>query len=117
LLILPQTVLLGATFPLMSAGIIRIFPEKPGHTLAFLYFSNSIGAVAGVLVSGYLLINYVGLPGTILTAGSINIIIALIVWLMRHSEDRNDMPASPAAVNRKIFHRERSSLQYCFAPA
>jgi spermidine synthase len=81
LLILPQTILLGATFPLMSAGMIRIFPDKPGRKLAFLYFSNSIGAVAGVLVSGYLLIDLVGLPGTILTAGIINLSVALLVWL------------------------------------
>ncbi len=32
-LILPQSILLGSTFPLMSAGIIRRFPETPGHSL------------------------------------------------------------------------------------
>src|SRR6185369_874975 len=30
LMILPQSVLLGMTFPLMSAGILRLFPDKPG---------------------------------------------------------------------------------------
>ena len=65
LLILPQTILLGATFPLMSAGVLRLYADKPGRTLATLYFTNSLGAVAGVLTSGYLLIGLVGLPGTI----------------------------------------------------
>jgi spermidine synthase len=94
ILILPQTILLGATFPLMSAGLIRIIAEKPGRTIAFLYFSNSIGAVAGVLVSGYLLIDFVGLPGTILAAGLINILIALIVWLMCSNENTDNVPTS-----------------------
>src|SRR5690348_8625034 len=43
LLILPQSVLLGMTFPLMSGGILRQWPATPGRSLAMLYFSNSIG--------------------------------------------------------------------------
>ena len=64
LLILPQSVLLGATFPLMSAGAIRRTPGQPGRTLALLYFANSLGAAAGVLVAGFVLLAAVGLPGT-----------------------------------------------------
>lgn len=80
LLILPQSILLGATFPLMSAGIVRIYPNQTGSILAMLYFTNSIGAAIGVLVSGFVLIGFVGLPGTILTAGVLNILLALFVW-------------------------------------
>lgn len=80
LLILPQSVLLGMTFPLISGGIIRRWPDRPGETLATLYFTNSLGAAIGVLVSGYVLIGAVGLPGTILTAGVLNIVLALVVW-------------------------------------
>jgi spermidine synthase len=45
-----------------------------------LYFTNSLGAAIGVLVSGFVLINLVGLPGTILTAGILNITLALVIW-------------------------------------
>lgn len=83
LLILPQTILLGSTFPLMTGGIIRMFPEQSGKSISILYFTNSLGAVIGILVSGYFLVNRIGLPGTILTAGLINILLALIVWLLR----------------------------------
>ena len=31
LLILPQSVLLGMTFPLMSAGVVRRIPERSGQ--------------------------------------------------------------------------------------
>ena len=47
LLILPQSILLGATFPLMASGVLRIRPAKPGRTLSLLYFCNSLGAAAG----------------------------------------------------------------------
>lgn len=81
-LILPQTVLLGMTFPLMSAGLIRAYPGDSGATLAMLYFTNSLGAALGVLASGFVLIALVGLPGTMLTAGLVNIGLALLVWLI-----------------------------------
>ena len=55
---------------------------NPGGSIAMLYFCNSLGAAVGVLVSGFALIAWVGLPGTLLTAGLINIVLALIVWLL-----------------------------------
>src|SRR5258705_8857483 len=69
LLILPASILLGTTFPLMSAGIMRLYPEQSGRALSMLYFTNSFGAAIGVLASGFYLIDRIGLPGTILTAG------------------------------------------------
>lgn len=80
-LILPQSVLLGMTFPLLSAGLIRRFPESPGNTLALLYFANALGGSVGVLTSGFLLIRWLGLPGTLVAAGLLNIALAGFVWL------------------------------------
>ncbi len=100
-LILPQSVLLGMTFPLMSAGVLRLFPDRPGRSIAMLYFTNSIGAALGVLASGFLLIRWIGLPGTIRVAGLINITLAIAVWyLVRMSpekEARGHRERSPAA--------------------
>ena len=72
-LILPQSILLGATFPLMSAGVLRLNPSRPGRSLALLYFANSLGAAAGVLVAGFYLVALAGLPGTLLTAAMLNL--------------------------------------------
>src|SRR6202795_1094748 len=82
LLVLPQSVLLGMTFPLISGGIIRRWPERAGETLSTLYFTNSLGGSLGILVSGFVLIGIVGLPGTTLTAGLLNVALALGVWLV-----------------------------------
>jgi spermidine synthase len=81
-LIAPQSALLGMTFPLLTGGIIRRYPDQAGGSLAMLYFTNSIGAAIGVLISGFWLIGVVGLPGTIMTAGLLNIALALTVWLL-----------------------------------
>ncbi|MGB5079401.1 MAG: hypothetical protein WBO23_01520, partial [Burkholderiales bacterium] len=82
LLILPQSLLLGTTFPLMSAGLIRRYPDAPGETLAMLYFTNSLGATIGVLASGFILIESLGLPGTVQAAGALNLALAALVGFL-----------------------------------
>ena len=81
-LLLPQSVLLGATFPLMSNALLRIRSDLPGRSISLLYFGNSIGAAIGVLVCGFYLIAKTGMPGTVLTAGIINVLIALTVYMI-----------------------------------
>lgn len=90
LMILPQTVLLGATFPLMSAGLIRVLPKEQGEVLGGLYFTNSLGAAFGALLATFLLIPTVGLPGTILTAGVLNILVALGAWMLSRRLGESD---------------------------
>ena len=91
LLILPQTVLLGMTFPLMTGGMLRLEPQDPGRTVSMLYFVNSIGAAIGVLASGFLLIRLFGLPGTIRAAGLINLVLAAVVWQLL-SKQKTEAP-------------------------
>ena len=80
LLILPQTILLGMTFPLMSGGLIRRFPGSAGALLGGLYFTNSIGAAIGALVAVFVLLPWVGLPGAMVTAGVLNFVVAALAW-------------------------------------
>lgn len=79
-LVLPQCILLGATFPLMSAGYMRLQPAAEGRVLAGLYFANSIGAAIGALAATYFLLPRVGLPGAIMTAGLLNILVAIAIY-------------------------------------
>jgi spermidine synthase len=101
-LILPQSVLLGMTFPLISGSLIRRWPQRPGEMLATLYFTNSLGAAIGVLVSGFVLIKAVGLPGTILSAGLLNIALAMVIWAVTRgqAEPAAAAPAAPAGQDR-----------------
>jgi spermidine synthase len=98
LLILPQSILLGATFPLMSSGVIRLAKTQmqPGRILSLLYFSNSLGAAIGVLLAGMWLIERVGLPGVLLVAGFINVLIAAFVFLLARAHERLSAATDPA---------------------
>jgi predicted membrane-bound spermidine synthase len=99
--ILPQSILLGMTFPLMSAGFLRFAPERAGRSLGMLYFTNSFGGAVGVLASGFVLIPNVGLPGAMMTAGLLNLGVALVTWLtLRKAPERPaaGVAAAPATV-------------------
>ena len=104
-LILPQSILLGMTFPLMSGGLIRRHPQAPGASLAMLYFTNSLGAAIGVLASGFFMIARLGLPGTIQAAGVMNLSLAAAVWLIaRGTEPRPALPlATGEGADRGYF--------------
>ncbi|MDR2689950.1 MAG: hypothetical protein LBB76_09365 [Azoarcus sp.] len=82
LLILPQSLLLGATFPLLSAGYLRITPQQDGEILGGLYFTNSLGAALGALAATFILLPALGLPGTVMTAGALNIVVGIGAWLV-----------------------------------
>ena len=81
-LLAPQSILLGMTFPLVCSAALRAGPEQPGHDIAELYFLNSLGAVLGVLASAFVLIPAVGLPGTLMAAGIINVAIAVVAYAL-----------------------------------
>ncbi|HRN54085.1 MAG TPA: hypothetical protein PK788_11350, partial [Gemmatimonadaceae bacterium] len=101
LLILPQSLLLGATFPLMTAGALRLVPSaRGGHTIAVLYFANSLGAAVGVLLAGFWLLALAGLPGTLVAAATVNLLVAAAAWVIggasgRATNDGSELPTAP----------------------
>jgi len=94
-LILPQSVLLGMTFPLMTAGLLRRAQERPGDVVATLYFVNSLGGAVGVLAAGFVLVGWLGLPGTMVFAGALNLLVAACAWALGAEPGR--APAQAAA--------------------
>jgi spermidine synthase len=102
LLIVPQTILLGMTFPLMSGAVIRRHPldaagaPAAGHHLAMLYFTNSIGAAAGALAAAFWAIGALGMPGTLQLAGLLNLLLAAVVLLIARGAEPLPPLAAPA---------------------
>ena len=79
LLIIPTT-MLGATVPFMNRGVVNR-DEHIGGRIATLYAANTIGAAAGVLVSGFYLIQHIGLTHTAQLAATLSILVGLLaLW-------------------------------------
>ncbi len=101
-LIAPQTILLGATFPLIASGILRFGVDRDGEVLGTLYFTNGIGAAIGVLCATFLLLPRWGLPGALLVAAGINAVLAVCTaYLSRHSGEAEWRPQPVAAAEAK----------------
>ncbi|HEY4998102.1 MAG TPA: fused MFS/spermidine synthase, partial [Usitatibacter sp.] len=115
LLLAPQSILLGATFPLVSSAVLRVESTHAGHHIASLYFLNSLGAVLGVLASAFLLIPAVGLPGTLTTAGSINIALAAAALLLSRSPSP-PLALAPAQTSPRAWDN-RTLIRFLLATA
>lgn len=96
LLLLPQTVLLGASFPLLAAALLRGRSRGGGRVLARLYAINSAGAALGALLSGFVLLPALGLPGTLMLAGITNVLIGAIAIVLDRRTD-SAVPTTPMA--------------------
>lgn len=78
LLVLPPALLLGATFPLLAAALLRNRPAQGGRIVAWLYAVNSAGAALGALLATFVLQPAWGLPGTLGATGLANLGIGAV---------------------------------------
>jgi len=65
LIMLPPTILLGAVLPLATALSVRGLASL-GRTVGRVYSVNTFGSIVGSLVTGFLLIPYVGMQRTLI---------------------------------------------------
>lgn len=110
LLIVPPTVLMGATIPMLSEALAARHEdastiEEDASTIeadvsrvhARIYAMNTLGAFAGALLAGFALISLLGLEGTLYAMAVVNLAAgALFIGLGRPTAS----PAPPAAPPR-----------------
>lgn len=86
LIILPPTILMGGTLPILSKFMTQSFSER-GKTIAYLYYINSLGAVLGTLLAGFYLIYFFGLETTVTIAAVINLAAGVLVYILRGNKE------------------------------
>lgn len=95
LVLLVPTTLMGTTLPAMAAALPRR-PEGLRSRLAALYGVNTLGACAGTLAAGYVLIGGLGLNGTLRVAAAANLAVAAAGLLLAFGPRRERPPAEQA---------------------
>lgn len=83
-MILP-TLLLGALFPL----VVKIVSSgesarASGRTVGDAYAANTLGAIAGSFASGFILIPFLGLLGSLRLCSALNFVIAVMLFIVSH---------------------------------
>ena len=98
-LVIVPTLLMGATFPALLAASRRLGASAIDMTR--LYAVNTFGAALGTLACGWITIRVLGVTNSLLVAGGLNVISALLCLLAARGEG-NVVPAdflpNPASI-------------------
>ncbi len=108
LLLVPIT-FMGGTLPILSLALFRLGSDL-GRTVGMLYGVNTMGAVLGVILAGYLALPAFGNRMTLAIAAIANVLVGLVViaYTAKAKTGRSDVTApvpadsssSPAASSR-----------------
>jgi len=74
-LIVP-TVCMGATYPVLASVVVHQ-QDKMGSDLGKLYALNTLGAVMGALICGFVLIPKLGIDGAVYVAAALNLCVVI----------------------------------------
>ena len=80
--LLPPVFLIGGTMPLLAKYFLRD-PAKLGSSFSKIYYLNTLGACAGALLTGFVLVRLFGVIGTLMIAVGGNLLVALIIALSK----------------------------------
>jgi spermidine synthase len=89
----PATFLMGMTLPVLTRHLVRTLDET-GSRISELYAANTIGAMVGTLLAGFVLIEFLGLRLTSAVAVGLNVLAGLGALLLGRWE--TPWPARPA---------------------
>ncbi len=97
LLMFPATFLMGGTLPVLSRAVVRDSAQT-GFGIGVLYGVNTLGAMAGCFVTGFVLIRVIGVANAISAGVLTNFIIAAGAYLLwRFSVAMRTAPAPERA--------------------
>jgi len=94
LLLAPPTICMGATYPVVVAWAVRS-QQGVGHGLSLVYAANTAGAVLGAACSGFLLIPWLGLDGSVVVAAALNVSIVVAGLFVRRRLEPVAAPPDP----------------------
>lgn len=106
LILLIPTVCMGATLPIMIKALTTSVQET-GTKSGWLYGINTLGAVSGTLLAGFLLVPTFGVHNSVMAVALINIVLgAAVVGL---SFRQTLVPASETAETETLPSRQRQA--------
>jgi spermidine synthase len=102
ILALPTT-MMGITLPLLTAAVSRQ-KESAGANVSWLYALNTLGAMTGTLLAGYLLIPAIGIQRSFLLAAILNVVVgvaAIVLSRARQSHDESPITNHQSSINHQ----------------
>lgn len=103
LVLLPSTILMGGTLPVLVRGVGRrtqTFQVRLGR----LYWVNTLGAVGGTLVAGFYMLPFMGLRLAVLAAVTLNLISGEVAWQLPSEVEPQRSPVKLPKVPETVAH-------------
>jgi len=94
-LLLPPTILMGGTLPLLAAWL-QHFSADAGRRSARFYSVNSLGAVAGAGLAGFWLVQNLGMISALQMTALVNVLIGTTAILISRRFQRQPLTDDPA---------------------
>ena len=121
LALLIPTFMMGGTLPLLVRGFTRVLPDL-GKTTSRLYGINTLGAMSGTVLAGFILLPTIGVTATIFVGVIINLGIAVVVLaILRHVRTDHSahyaQPVPQAAPHQPLSDQSRIVVLVAFATA
>ena len=107
-LMLPATICMGATLPLIGSWSIGKNSERILSDVSILYSLNTFGAVTGCLYTQTIALKYFGVSATNLTAIGMNFFVFLLCTPLRSYFIKSPSPKTPV-IKHKINHVRSST--------
>ncbi len=85
IILLPPTICIGGTIPLVTKYLVRK-DQALGADFSKIYYMNTLGALIGVLATGFLLVRYLGLTKSFYLAVLLNLLVVLCIFLFSRKE-------------------------------
>ena len=110
----PATLLMGGTLP-AAARSVETHDDSGRRVVALLYGVNTLGAVAGTLLSTFVLLERFGNRATLFIAVGLNVIVAIVARFLSKGVDRSPSlpvvePAAPTLGDPKTARPADSFL-------
>lgn len=109
LVMIGPTLMLGALFPLVVRIVSRSRERATGRMVGDVYAANTLGAITGSFASGFVLVPWLGLLGSLRLAATLNFIVAAAMFLVSHLSEKRRDDKAVVSVSSKRAHAKRVS--------
>jgi len=92
--LLPPTVLMGASLPVLSRWVADD-PQRIGGTVGRLYAINTFGAVSGTFLAGFVVLPNLGMTHTLWVNAALNLGLGVVALVLAHAGGNVFAAASP----------------------
>lgn len=104
LVLVPRTLLMGATLPVMARAL-NSQNGRVGSDVGQLYASDTLGAAIDCMLTGLFLLRILGTQQTVFVGVVLNLIAALLAWLLSQKETLSDTKREASSTQKKEAKR------------